>query len=111
MVEWLTTFSHHAHLKLDCPLLQLPPAEVVAHASYLWTVLEALRPSPILLSLVQTAVARLHAIGNTETFTFLHLRIENDWLGHCFRWSHYPVIPCGSFVTAMSMHVGFIIQH
>jgi hypothetical protein len=23
-------------------------------------------------------------------FTFLHLRIENDWLAHCERWEHIP---------------------
>ena len=53
--------------------------------------LEALRPNQVLSSLVQRAITQLQTVGEEHTFTFLHLRIEDDWLGHCYRWSHYPV--------------------
>ena len=93
MLGWLANFSDHAHVRLGCTLLQMPSAEVVAHASYFWAVLESLRPNEVLRGLVQRAVTQLHSLGNRESFTFLHLRVENDWLAHCFRWSHWPVGP------------------
>ena len=91
VLEWLATFSDHAHIRLDCPLFRLPPAEVLAHASYFCAVLDSLRPSRALHALVQKGVSQLHAHNNKHSFTFLHLRIENDWLAHCQRWSHLAV--------------------
>lgn len=91
VLEWLATFTDHAHLRIDCPLFRLPPTLVVAHAMHFWAVLEALRPSQALKALVDRGVAQLHAHMEGESFTFLHLRIENDWLGHCQRWSNIAV--------------------
>ena len=91
ILEWLATFSEHAHLMIDCPFFRLPPTDIKAHAPQFWAVLDALRPSQPLNALVQKGVSKLRAHNRRKSFTFLHLRIENDWLAHCTRWSHIPV--------------------
>ena len=94
ILEWLETFAEHAHLRIDCPYLRLPPSEIKAHAAYFWAVLAALRPSQALQALVQKGVSKLrgmHDSRSNKSFTFLHLKVENSWLAHCERWSHIMV--------------------
>lgn len=97
VLKWLATFSDHAHLTLDCLFLRLLPTQVKTHASVFWAVVDAIRPSQALSTLVQKGVQEVSTHSNRSSFTFLHLRIENNWLEHCQRRSRLLVgstVPC-----------------
>ena len=94
-LTWLQGEGANAtHLRIDCSFFRLPPAMVMSNSKHIWAVLGALRPSATLSAYVQTAVAKLRNLDTSKAdFNFLHLRLENDWLGHCNRWGSIPVRP------------------
>lgn len=91
---WLASFANSTHLEIDCPFLRLPAAVVSANAKQFWAILEALQPSSRLEKYVKAGNQKLRTLSQNAsnmTFAFVHLRIENDWLGHCNRWGHLAV--------------------
>ena len=99
---WLQSFSNFTHLRIDCPFLRLPTPQVKTNAKHFWAVLNALKPSIHLSKYVQIGIQKLRSLslgGSTSDYNFLHVRVENDWLGHCQRWGHIPVSdPCALFL-------------
>ncbi|GIL48600.1 hypothetical protein Vafri_5079 [Volvox africanus] len=92
-----TTYGHLQHLSIDCPLFKMSPGEMNQRLDepIIWAVLDALRPShlPYLyVETMQNAIKHLGAVnGKPATrYNFLHLRLENDWVEHCKRWSNIP---------------------
>ncbi len=92
-LTWLRGEGANAtHLRIDCAFFRLPPAMVLSNSKHIWAVLDALRPSAGLAEHVQSGVAKLRSLDVSKTnFNFLHMRLENDWLGHCNRWGSIPV--------------------
>ncbi|GLC41858.1 hypothetical protein PLESTM_001258700 [Pleodorina starrii] len=92
-----TTYGHLQHLSIDCPLFKMIPAEInqTTDEPVIWAVLDAMRPAALPFSYVssmQQAIRHLGAVnGKAATkYNFLHLRMENDWVEHCKRWSNIP---------------------
>ncbi|GIL68281.1 hypothetical protein Vafri_21570 [Volvox africanus] len=105
-------YGNELHVAVDCPFLKIMASELTAADwEFLWTVLDALRPNPQAAAVLDLAVARMAqrrpnssregaagteaSSGSTEadaadgssSFNFVHLRIENDWVAHCERWT------------------------
>jgi hypothetical protein len=74
-------YEDYDHISLGCPLLRLP-GSFMAHVD-IWPVLNALQPNTEHVSKI-AGVQQL--LG--EQYTFLHLRVEMDWMAHCARWKY-----------------------
>ncbi|KAG2452983.1 hypothetical protein HYH02_002320 [Chlamydomonas schloesseri] len=92
-----TSYSHVQHLAVDCPLFKMSPPELDARQDepIIWAVLDAMRPADKPWEYVeemQHAILQLGGLnGKPATkYNFLHLRMENDWVEHCKRWTSIP---------------------
>ncbi|KAG2482987.1 hypothetical protein HYH03_018113 [Edaphochlamys debaryana] len=89
------TYKDVLHVTVDCPLFKLTPGELSAKADepVIWSVLDAMRPADKAFEYaasMQHAILKLGGLnGKAATkYNFLHLRMENDWVAHCERWSN-----------------------
>ncbi|GFR46701.1 hypothetical protein Agub_g8320 [Astrephomene gubernaculifera] len=91
------SYGHVRHLSVDCPLFKMTPQEMNQHEDepVIWAALDAMRPADKLYEYVermQHAIKQLGGVGGKPApkYNFLHLRMENDWVEHCKRWSSIP---------------------
>jgi hypothetical protein len=76
--EWIQ--SSYSHIHIGCPLLLVPTTIVEKYEGLLRALFNSLKPAFSLKKSISRALIKL------ETFNFLHLRIENDWIHHCEVW-------------------------
>ncbi|KAG2487834.1 hypothetical protein HYH03_013551 [Edaphochlamys debaryana] len=97
MTASLQKYDDVANLAIDCPLFKLAPAEMdpVQDEPIIWAILDAMRPAPHVRKHVESFQAAIRRFGGSDgkpapKYNFLHLRMENDWVEHCKRWSSIP---------------------
>eukprot|EP00798_Chlamydomonas_sp_ICE-L_P015288 gene15288-21372_t len=77
------------HLALDCPLFKVCPQDLSEEdTEMMWVVLDSLYPAPHVAKVVKTVLDKLASINSKGHFNVVHLRIERDWLAHCWRWEN-----------------------
>jgi hypothetical protein len=74
-------YDDYNHISLGCPLLRLP-GSFMADVN-IWPVLNALQPNTHYISKIARAQELLG-----DRYSFLHLRMEMDWIAHCARWKY-----------------------
>ncbi|BDA51635.1 hypothetical protein COCOBI_19-1910 [Coccomyxa sp. Obi] len=83
----LHSYQAVKHLQIQCPLWAIPGDQMLQEADTIKVVLAGLQPSQDLLKYVDAASEHLKGLSADGTFNFLHLRLENDWVAHCKRWT------------------------
>ena len=86
----LRVYSIFPHLLVDCTFLTLRPDFVEENKDLLWQIFAALRPAPEFQKLISTGIQSLQNAAPGSGYNFLHVRLENDWVSHCERWSNIP---------------------
>lgn len=80
-----STFARIRHVHVGCPVLSLSAQVVLLHKDFFWDIVtQGLAPSSSVLSIMNSR--RKQLFGN-RPYNVLHLRIENDWINFCKRWS------------------------
>lgn len=106
-LQLLEGHNSDPHVSLDCTLFKVPPTSMNSDndLTFMWAVLEGLVPNQHHQSVIKQAAAALHKIHMSNmsnsrgqpirqsnqtrhVYNVLHLRIEDDWLFHCNRWSN-----------------------
>ena len=87
-IPGLLSYQSVRHLHIECPLWAIPGDKMLQEADTIKVVLAGLQPSEHLLKFVEAASKHLQGLSADGAFNFLHLRLENDWVAHCKRWSN-----------------------
>eukprot|EP00798_Chlamydomonas_sp_ICE-L_P003118 gene3118-13131_t len=91
LVEALHVHRSVNHMSIGCTLFKLDGLYFSGRNNrILWTALNAMRPNKNIEKTVTAITKKLKSESPNKRFTFVHLRIEDDWVLHCIRWSHIP---------------------
>eukprot|EP00798_Chlamydomonas_sp_ICE-L_P023584 gene23584-9112_t len=89
VVEGLAVHRSVNHLSIGCPLFRLDGLYFEGNNDHiLWATLNGMRPNTHLDKIVSAITKKLKSESPDNRFNFVHLRIEDDWVLHCIRWSH-----------------------
>lgn len=79
------------HLYVGCPLFRLHQYYFTgANNRIMWAVLAGIQTSKKLSNAIHPITKKLSGMSRSHKYNFVHLRIEEDWVAHCQRWTKIP---------------------